>query len=107
MVNGGKANFKFKKLETIKLSNGAVITPVERLGKDPEAIEEMIDYLKKTRWAECRIQGDCIDAVQEFDGFSCEKCPLRNRTENAICFTQEKATEDADSCARLLQEAYR
>lgn len=97
----------FFKGNPIRLENGAIIIPLIQATRRTYACEGMIECQKKTRWAKCLHQEKCIDAVQKFDGFSCEDCPLKDKSEHAFTFSQARALQDALQCSELWSEAFK
>ncbi len=76
----GKKRCGFSKGSPIRLKNGAVIVPVSRQGKSIREGDELILFLQKSRWTKCKHQSDCIEATQDWDGFSCESCPFEGKS---------------------------
>lgn len=79
----------FKKGIEMHMPFGGIITPIIRLPtsyKTAEAERKISDYLANARWANCKFQKSCLNAVQKVDcaGFSCEECPLNGKVENMM-----------------------
>jgi len=102
----GKKRGGFYKGSPIRLKNGAVIVPVSRWFKSIREGDELILFLQNSRWIRCEHQSDCIEATQNWEGFSCESCPFVGKSEHAFHFDQARATYDALRCYELLTAAY-
>ncbi len=102
----------FHKEEEIRLEDGAVIVPIRKNGSQQADTEKMIDYLMNSRWSECKFAERCLEEIVKFDrvirydGFSCERCPLRDREENVLQMTPEVLNEYAIGCSALIAEAF-
>jgi len=95
-------NQGFVKSVTVRLDFGAIITPIKRANQSPQGNQNFINYLERNSWGRCKFRDQCIDAVLEFDGFSCENCPLRDKPENFHFITYEEEVDEARKCTMLL-----
>jgi len=92
----------FVRNAVIQLDFGAIITPIIKLGQSSIGNQNFINYLEKNSWERCKFRDRCIDAVLDFDGLSCEICPLRDKQENFRFVTYEKEMDEARKCTQLL-----